>query len=263
MLDIKFVKDNKDKVKNATAAKQIDPIVVDKTLGFYEVWTNKLQLFENLRRERNKISESSKGYSSVGKELKDKLKKAELEIHEAYRNYIITAKDIPNPPEDDVKIGKDETENEILRKWGKIKKFEFVPKDHLSIGENLGIIDVQRASKVSGSRFAYLKGDATMLEFALISFAIKTLSQEGFVPITPPVLIKVPVFHNLGYSEHLGNENYYLVKGASESNIEEEPEYYLVGTAEHSIVPYYADEILSADGLPKRFVGFSSAFRRE
>ena len=162
-------------------------------------------------------------------------------------------------------MGKDENDNEVVRNWGEKTKFDFKAKEHLELGEALGMIDTKRAAKVSGARFAYLTGDAVLLELALVNLAMETLIKEGFTPIVPPVLMKVPVFHDLGYSEHLGNENYYYVAGDPDKKNqgEEEEGYYLVGTAEHSIVPFYKDEVLSAFDLPKRFVGFSSAFRRE
>lgn len=262
MLDIQFVRENKEKVKKGVVAKQLDPKLVDKVLELYDNWTKKLQVYEKLRQQRNKIAKESKGFSEKGKKIKEELVKSELEVQKAHDEYKKVALDTPNPPADDVKVGKDESENEVLRKWGEPTKFDFKTKDHLELGKALDIIDVERAAKVSGSRFSYLKGDAVLLEFALIQFALETLTKEGFTPITPPVLMKVPVFHKLGYSEHLGNENYYLVKGRAGVE-EEESEYYLVGTAEHSIIPYYMDEVISEKELPKRFIGFSSAFRRE
>ncbi|MBI2007513.1 MAG: serine--tRNA ligase, partial [Candidatus Blackburnbacteria bacterium] len=153
--------------------------------------------------------------------------------------------------------------NKVIKSWGEPTKFDFQPKDHLELGEALGIIDVQRASKVSGTRFGYLLGDAVLLEFALVQFAIKTLTENGFAPIIPPALTRVSIFHELGYSEHGGNEGYYLVYDPKKESPEEEANYYLIGTAEHGIVPYFMDEVLRATDLPKRFIGFSSAFRRE
>jgi len=262
MLDINFIRENTEKIKKGVTAKQLDPKIVDEALVLYDKWTEKLQIYEKLRQERNRVAHESKGYSKEGKNIKEELVKAETELLKAFEDYKKVTRDIPNPPADDVKVGKDESENEIIGKWGKIRNFDFTPLDHTEIGENLGIIDIKRATKVSGARFTYLKGDAVLLEFALINLALETLIKEGFTPIIPPVLMKVSVFHNLGYSEHLGNENYYLVKGRQEVE-EEEPEYYLVGTAEHSVVPYFMDEVLNGKELPKRFVGFSSAFRRE
>ena len=265
MLDIKFIRENTEKMKKGVAAKQLDPALVDEVVRLYDVWSEKLKGWEELRQEKNKIAHESKGYSKEGKDVKEKLVNVELEVQKAHAEYQEAARNLPNPPADDVIIGKDETENEIVRKWGEPNKFDFKIKDHLELGESLDIIDVKHAAKVSGARFGYLKGDAVLLELALVNFALDTLSNEGFTPIVPPVLVKVPVFHDLGYSEHLGNENYYLVHGGNpgQTNGEEESEYYLVGTSEHSVVPYFKDETLSSVELPKRFVSFSTCFRRE
>jgi len=283
MLDIQFIRDNPDKVKNAAKDKGLDENMVEKTIEEVLRLDSNLrpldQEIQKLRAERNKISSKFKGkkISAVdGKfpekfqddykkafAIKQKLKDLEPQLKklEASLNDLIFR--LPNIPKEDVHIGKDETDNKVLRKWGKIPKFDFKPKHHLDLGTSLDIIDVKRASKVSGSRFAYLKNEAVLLEFALVQFALNTLNQKGFIPIIPPALTKVAVFHKLGYSEHGGNEDYYLVYDPKKEDPEEEANYYLIGTAEHAIVPYYQNEILNHTKLPKRFVAFSSAFRRE
>ena len=262
MLDIQFIRENSEKVKKGVAAKQLDPKIVDKVLDLDERHRKLLGEVEELRARRNEIAKKKPFDSAQGKKAKEELKKKEPEFKKVEEEYKDAINQIPNLPADDVPEGKDERENKVLRKWGEPKKLDFKLKDHLELGEALDIIDVKTASKVSGARFGYLKGDGALLEFALVQFALETLTKEGFIPIVPPVLMKVPVFLKLGYSEHLGNENYYLVKG-KEGVEEEEPEYYLVGTAEHSLVPYFMDEVLNGKELPKRFIGFSTAFRRE
>jgi seryl-tRNA synthetase len=161
---------------------------------------------------------------------------------------------IPNPPAPDVKEGKDESENEIIRKWGEPLKFSFEPKDHLALGQTLDIVDVERGAKVSGARFGYLKGQAALLEFALARFALDELVRHGFVPVVPPVLIKQEAMAGMGYLEHGGEENMYLLK---------EDGLVLVGTSEQSIGPMHQDEIIEKQSLPLRYAGFSSCFRRE
>jgi seryl-tRNA synthetase len=172
---------------------------------------------------------------------------------------------IPNLPADDVKSGKDEGDNEVVRKWspspmapedrgGEPAQFDFKPKDHLDIGESLGILDVKHASKVSGSRFAYLKGDAVLLEFALVRFALEKLTQRGFIPIIPPVLIKKEAMQGMGYFEHGGMDDMYIL---------DQDSLVLVGTSEQSIGPMYRDETFNAKDLPLRYAGFSTCFRRE
>jgi seryl-tRNA synthetase len=148
----------------------------------------------------------------------------------------------------------DERGNEVIKKVGKPKKFEFTPKDHLELGEALDIIDVKRAAKVSGARFYYLKNEGALLEFALKQFAFEVLIKEGFIPTIPPVLVNKQIMDDLGYTTMGEDENIFSI---------DKDGLYLVGTSEQSIVPIYKDEVLKKEELPKRFVGFSSCFRRE
>jgi seryl-tRNA synthetase len=161
---------------------------------------------------------------------------------------------IPNPAKADVKSGKNDTENDVVRKVGEIAKFNFKPKDHLTIGEALDIIDTQRAAKISGARFYFLKNEGALLEFALRQLAFEILLKEGFVPVIPPVLIKKEVMKGLGYMEKGGDEDMYIF---------EKDNLVLVGTAEQSIVSMHQDEVFDEKDLPRRYVGFSTCFRRE
>ncbi len=264
MLDISFLRENPEEVKDGVTKKGYDPSLVDKVLELDKKRVELLQKVDELRGERNKISEErTAGSEQRGREIKEELKELEPQLNKIEEQYNLALREIPNLPLSDVPVGEDESKNKVLRKWGEPKKFPFAPKDHLELGQLLRVIDVQRASKVSGARFGYLLGDAVLLEFALVQLAIKTLTKNGFTPIVPPALTRVSVFQNLGYSEHGGNEGYYLVYDPKKENPEEESNYYLIGTAEHGIVPYFMDEVLRATDLPKRFVGFSSAFRRE
>ena len=171
--------------------------------------------------------------------------------------------EIPNLPLKDVPIG-DPSKFELIKKVGIPKKFSFKPKDHLELGEALDIIDVDRASKVSGTRFGYLKNEGALLELALVQFAISKLTKDGFISVFPPMLIRAEVTKELGYWTSDNKNNYYFVSGYEEENGEEkESPMYLIGTAEHSIVPMYKDEVLKSRDLPLRYAGFSSAFRRE
>lgn len=274
MLDINLIRENPDQVKKATKDKGLDPKVVDEVLKLDKERRALIQLVEKNRKIINETSNKVQAEKDDKKRLKliawakiikGDLKNQEPQLKEIKKQFHDAIISIPNPASPDVKTGKDETENEVIRKWGKLPKFNFEPKDHLELGQKLGLIDIDRAAKISGARFTYLTNDAVLLEFALINFALATLIKKRFVPILPPMLMKVPVFHKLGYSEHQGHGNYYFVIGDPNqtSQGEEETGYYLVGTAEHSIVPYFKDEILGRNELPKRFVGFSSAFRRE
>jgi seryl-tRNA synthetase len=262
MLDINFIRENAEKVKKATKDKGFDESIIERLLKVDEERRKILQEVETLRGKRNKFTKDD---IEEGKKLKVELKEKEESLNKFEKDYHGLLNQIPNPPADDVKTGKDDSENEVIRTEGKPTKFDFEPKDHLALGQALNIIDTEAAAKVSGSRFGYITGDAALLEFALIQFAMETLIKEGFIPIVPPVLMKVPVFKKLGYSEHLGNENYYYVLGDPEKKNkgDEEEGYYLVGTSEHSVVPYYMDHTFKSSDLPKRFVSFSTCFRRE
>ena len=261
MLSIDYIRENKDKVITAAKNKGYKQIDIPKLLSIDEDRKKLDQEIQQLRQDLNLLSK--KGIDDASKEKNKQtrilIQQKEKELNEINKQYKILLNEIPNIPEDDVPLGEDESKNKVIKTWGKPKKMDFKPKDHLELGESLDIIDVKTASKVSGSRFGYLKNEAVILEFALVQLAINTLIKEGFQPIIPPVLINKNITEDLGYWNGGGNEDYYLVH---------EPEnkdngFYLIGTAEHSLVPMHKNEILFKKNLPKRYVGFSTAFRRE
>ncbi len=251
MLDIKFIRENQKVVEEGVKNKGVD-IDLKKLLLLDEEFKSLNIAVQKLREERNKVSKEKN--IEKGKEIKkelegkeEKLKKLEKEINKLLIQ-------LPNLPKKDVKKGTSDTENEVLRKVGAPTKFSFTPKDHLEIGELLDIIDVQRAAKISGSRFYFLKNEGVLLEFALKQLAFETLINEGFTPLLPPALIKEEVMRGLGYMENGGDEDMYIF---------EKDKLVLVGTSEQSIVAMHKDEMFSEKDLPKRYVGFSSCFRRE
>jgi len=250
MLDINFIRENAERVKKGVAAKQLSPKIVDEVLELDEKRRRLIVEVEELRAKKNKAAEGKN--IEEGKKIKEELKKKEPELAKLEEKFKKALYEIPNLPAEDVKEGKDESENEVIRKWGKPKEFDFAAKDHLDLGEALGIIDVGRAAKVSGSRFGYLKGEAALLEFALVQFAMETLLKEGFIPVVPPVLIKKEMMGGMGYLEHGGEEDMYVF---------DKDGLVLVGTSEQAIGPMHANEVLR--DLPLRYVGFSSCFRRE
>lgn len=253
MLDINFIRENPEKVKEGVKKKQYGPSLVDKVLELDKRRRDLLQKTEELRAERNKVSkEKTEEAKEKGRVIKEQLRKLEPDLDSATSEYNQVLQEIPNLPLEDVPEGKDETGNQIIRKWGEPTKFNFQPKEHLELGEALGIIDVERAAKVSGARFAYLKGDGVLLEFALIKYALDALTKEGFVPVISPVLIKEESMSGMGYLEHGGKEDMYIL---------EKEGLVLVGTSEQAIGPMHKDEIL--ENLPLRYVGFSSCFRKE
>jgi len=262
MLDIKFIRENPSLVQKAAKDKGYD-VDIDHVLEIDLKYRELSLSAQKLREERNKLSQDRN--IEEGKRVKNELEIKEHALRSVKEELNKWLLKIPNPALPDVKVGKDESENEVLRKHmpastrGELPSpFSFTPKDHLELGESLDIIDVKRAAKVSGTRFAYLKNEGVLLEFALVQFSLEVLTKEGFIPIIPPVLIHKEITEGLGYWQAGGNEDYYLVEEPAEKK-----EFYLVGTAEHSIVPMHKDEILQSRTLPLRYVGFSSAFRRE
>ncbi|MBI4096979.1 MAG: serine--tRNA ligase [Candidatus Levybacteria bacterium] len=258
MLDIKFIRENPSRVQKAAEHKGVR-VNIDHLLKIDHEYRELFQSVQKLREERNALNEQiKKNPNQWDKEgaqfLKQKLEQKEHALSALKEEFDSELLKVPNLPKDDVKVGKDESENEVIRKHKEPTKFTFKPKDHLELGETLDIIDVQRAAKVSGARFAYLKNDGVLLEFALVQLALETLIKEGFIPVVPPVLIKTDVMRGMGYMEHGADEDMFAIP---------KDDFILVGTAEHAIVPIHKDEVLQGKKLPLRYVGFSTAFRRE
>jgi len=261
MLDIKFIRNHPDRVKEGCKQKHIK-VDVDLLLEVDKKRRQTLQALEDMRSQKNKANKEIQ--RTKNKKEKDKiiLKMRELdknsdrltktlkELEGEFNNLMLQ---IPNLPLADVPIGRDERDNVVLREWGVKPKFDFKFKDYLEIAQNLDLINVKRAAKTSGTRFGFLKGEAALLEFALINFAFDTLTREGFILIVPPVMIKPEMMKGMGYVERGGEEIYFIEK----DNL------YLIGTSEQIIGPMHADEIFEEKELPKRYLGFSTCFRRE
>ena len=251
MLDIKFIRENPDLILKKAKDKGIE-INLEHILELDSKLRGLDTMVQSLREERNRTAKEKN--IEKGKEIKVKLEKHENAlnaIREELNRYLLQ---IPNPAKDDVKVGKNDSENEVLRKVGDPTKFDFTPKDHLNLGEKLDIIDVARASKISGARFYFLKKEGALLEFALRQLAFDILLKEGFIPLVPPILIKTEIMKGLGYMENGGDEDMYIL---------DKDDLVLVGTSEQSIVAMHKDEVLNLKDLPKRYVGFSTCFRRE
>jgi seryl-tRNA synthetase len=159
------------------------------------------------------------------------------------------------PADDDVPVGRDDTENVEIKKWGTVRQFEFAPKDHMALGANLNLIDVDRGVKLAGSRSYFLIGDGALLHQAVLRLAQDMMMERGFIPMSVPVLVREPAMVGTGYFP-LGREQSYVMSN-------EEPAKYLVGTAEVSLTAYHMDETLDGKSLPRKYVGMSPCFRRE
>ena len=260
MLDIKFIRENPDKVKEACKNKNVDlnGLSVDWFIDSEKEKRTIQAEIENLRAEQNRISRGGKDNESLisqAKELKERIKNLEpkLSLLEAeLKNFLLS---LPNIPFDDVSVGKDDSENKVLRKVSGAFKLPFAElKDYMELGEDLDIIDTKRAAKVSGSRFGYIKGGLAQLEFALMQFVMDVVKKENFVAVIPPVMLKDEIARGTGYFEAGDEKEAYFLP---------DDKLYLAGTAEQPLVAMHADEVLEVKELPLRYLGFSTAFRRE
>ncbi len=259
MIDLNLLRKDPEFFKKACEAKKVNPDTVKEALRFDEERRELIQKSEKLRAERNELTEKLKGSRDPklidrSKEIKKLLQDIEPHLKKVEDNFDELVRRIPNPPAPDVKYGKDESENDIIRKFMEPTSFDFEPKDHVDLGEELDIIDIKRATKVSGARFYYLKGDGALLEWALLQYAKDTLTAKGFIPVIPPVLIKRESMAGMGYLEHGGEEDMFTL---------DKDGLILVGTSEQSIGPMHAGETFDVKQLPIRYMGFSTCFRRE
>jgi len=252
MLDIKLIRDHSDKVKEAMKRRGMNGGKVDEFLKLDAEWREVTKNLDEARADLNKASEARD--AAKGKKLKEKVKLLEAELAALEKSRDALLELFPNIPADDVPQGKGPEDNVVLREIGKKPQFKFEPKDYLTIAEKLDVIDVKKAAEVAGTRFGYLKGKAALLEIALIKFAFDRLTKKGFVAVIPPVMIRPEVYKAIGrLAGEQKEERYFLEK----DNL------YLVGTSEHTILPLHMNETLSDKDLPKRYVGFSTSFRRE
>jgi seryl-tRNA synthetase len=268
MLDIKLLRESPEKVKKGVATKNVDAGVVDEFLRLDEEWRQLQNLIDNLRAEHNKLSKIRNLEEAKKKKEEIKLKESELKEADEKRNAALLR--IPNLPFDEVPVGGSEKDNVVMREVGEKPKFDFKPKSYLELAEKLNLVDTERAAKTSGSRFGFLLGAAARLEFALVQLAIKVVTDRSllaklakknhlnikdlpFVPVVPPVLINKKSMSGMGYLERGAEEVYYLPAD----------DLYLVGTAEQSIGPMHQDEVFEEKDLPRRYIGFSTCFRRE
>jgi seryl-tRNA synthetase len=267
MLDITYIRENPDKVKEACKQKQV-VCDVDKILQLDRERKKLLQSIEGLKARQNKLGKAD---IAEAQGLKQQIKAQGPALKGTEEELSRLLLDVPNIPLPDVPVGKDEKENKVIKTWGKIPTFDFTPKDHVTLGQELDLIDTERASVVTGARFAYLKREAALLEFALVQYVLSVLTQEKilkkiadsmekgyspkpFIPIVPPVMIRPDVFRKMGrLTEQDKEERYYL----------QQDDLYLVGSAEHTLGPLHMDEVLEEETLPLRYLGFSTAFRRE
>jgi len=270
MLDIKFIRQSSEVVRKAIRDKNID-LDLDKLLAADERRRHVMQELEQLRAEQNRKSKGPQSPEDLEKlrGIKEKIKLLEKEFEIVEEEFNILMVQVPNIPSGDTPIGKDASENKVLYKVGELPQFNFKPKEHWELGQELDVIDVERAAKVSGARFAYRKGAIVTLELAVIQYTFSILTDEKtlkkilkkakldisskpFRPILPPVMIKPEVFQKMDRLEPK-EERYHILSDDA----------YLIGSAEHTIGSMHMDETFKEEDMPIRYIGFSTAFRRE
>ena len=258
MVDITIIREKPQEIQKAAAAKGVT-VDIETVLDLDKQFQSLQREIQTVREERNALAKGITGKPTPeqvekGKKVKETLDTKEQAFQKIETELKALLLAIPNPSKPDVKVGKDDSENEVMKMVGTPRKFTFKPKDHLELGEALGIIDVKQAAVVSGARFDYLLGDGALLENALRQFAFDTLTKEGFIPVSPPVLVKHEIMEGLGYTAMGEAENIFSL---------DKDGLYLVGTSEQSVVPLHMNDVLQKEDLPRRYVSYSSSFRRE
>ncbi len=275
MLDIKFIRENTELVQDS-AQKKNKTIDFDRLFDLDDTRKKLQQEIDALRSQQNTASGAiaqASGterqsmideVSKIKKEIQD-LEEQHKPVKEEFEALIYT---IPNVIDQTVPVGADEDENKVIKTWGNKPEFDFTPQDHMSIANNLDLVDIEKAAEVSGSRFAYLKGDLVMMQMALMQMTFNALTnrdviasiikEQGidipdtpFVPIIPPVMIRDEV--QTAIHRVFGDQTYQFKEDGLN----------MVASAEHTLAPYHMNETIDADRLPLRYVGYSTAFRKE
>ncbi|MEI6751194.1 MAG: serine--tRNA ligase [Candidatus Saccharibacteria bacterium] len=274
MLDIKFIRENASEVQEKSKQKGYE-VDVEQLLGQDELRRNLLKQAEDLRSRRKEFNSQAKGSRpsdeqiQQGKKLREDLEKIETKLSKTDAKFMKLLKAVPNMPLGDVPVGAGENENVVTKTVGQPTKFDFEAKNHAQIADGKDWLDKERAAKVAGSRFAYLKGDLVRMQFAIVQFVINTLSDENklqeiidganlnispkaFVPVIPPAIVNTVAYEATARLD-AENVTYKLA----------DDDMWLNASAEHSLCNMYMNEIIPKSKLPIRYVGYSTSFRRE
>lgn len=260
MLDIKYIRDNAEVVKQAAKNKRFDADV-DGLIAADQRRRELQQEVDSLRQRRNEIAasipkaakEDKPALIEEGKALKSKLELLEAEQAEVQQRFDQLMLTIPNVPLAEVPVGAGEADNVEVRRVGQIPTFDFAPRDHEELGNMLGILDKERGIKVAGARGYLLRGAGALLEMAVMRLAMDILIERGYELILGPVMVQESALLGTGFFPYGKEDTYYL----------ERDDKYLVGTSEVLLVSLHADEILDSTKLPIRVAGYSPCFRRE
>jgi len=263
MLDIAYIRENPDKLREACKNKQLDSSVVDNVLAIDEKRRALIAGVQQLRKKANQVADQVKvavaqgGKPSVeaieqGKAIKAQLKELEPELKVIEEEFTEAMLQVPNVPAIDVPVGPNESGNQITRIEGELPKFDFTPLAHQELMEKLNLLDTKKAVQIAGFRGYFLKGDGLLLERALLDYSLDVMIKHGFEPMSAPVLVKKEAMVGTGYFPW-GNEDHYRTQDDT----------ILAGTAEVALTAYHMGETLTEKDLPIKMVGISPCFRRE
>lgn len=276
MVDIKYIRDNTEAIKGAIKNKHIE-LNLDELLEADRIRVELQQKVEGLSARKNELNERMKTAAAEdrgaiieeGKKVKEDLIAAEPAYREAKQRFDELMVRVPTVPSKDTPPGASDADNVEIYRWGEPKKFDFVPKDHVQLAQDLDIIDFEKGAKVSGYRGYYLKNEGMQLVMALMMYAVNKMAQKGYTPMIPPTLVKGFSLFGSGYFKGMEydpevDEIYQIAtsdKDAEGTTAKDKK--FLVGTAEPSLLAYYADEVLKEDQLPIRLAGYSQCYRSE
>lgn len=260
MLDIKFIRENKEIVKLGIKKKHLS-LDIDMLISLDEERLSSLKEVEDLRAEINRVSNNIARDQDQGLKIqlieemrivKEDLKKKEEKLNEILEEWKKLMLQVPNVPDISVPDGDSDEENQEIKVWGEKTYFSFTPKDHIQIMNDLKMVDFERGTKVHGFRGYFLIGDGARLSFAIWNYAMEFFGNKGFLPVLPPVIVKKQNLYGTG---HLPGdaEDYYVTQDDDA----------LAGTAEIPVTAFHSGEILNINELPKKYLGFSPCFRRE
>ncbi|MFC2014932.1 serine--tRNA ligase [Chloroflexota bacterium] len=256
MLDLKFIRENIDMVREAVANRN-DSAPLDEILELDTGRREKIGRLEELRHERKEASrerKQDKDSAEEGRDLRNTIRNLEDEVRSLDNRLTDLLQRVPNIPDSSVPVGKDENDNVIVSSWGEVPDFDFKPLPHWELGESLGIIDFDRGVKISGSRFYVLKGLGARLQRALIAFMLDIHTREhGYLEIYPPYMVKKEIMVGSGQLPKFADNLYH----------DEEDDLWFVPTAEVPVTNLHRDEIILPGMLPINYVAYTACFRRE
>jgi seryl-tRNA synthetase len=262
MVDLKDLRENPDKYRRGAERKNVK-VDVDAILRADEQRVSAQKEFERLRTEQNEASKligkakdasERDGLKAKAADLKPRVKDAEDRMKAAEAALLPLLLQVPQPPDDDVPVGRDASENVVLYRWGTPRKFEFKPKSHIELGKALDVIDFDAGVRLAGTRSYFLKGAGAELHQAVLRLAMDMMTREkGFTALTVPVLVREVAMQGTGFFP-AGREQTYHVTA---------DDLFLTGTGEVGLTAYHMDEVLEEKELPKQYTTISTCFRRE